>query len=110
LVRRLRPDWRDSEGFYELRSEVTGGLTALGRRLGYAPPPVASGITTLTPTPTKPRLVNGFARRCPTCNQPFFTPTASRLTCSNACRQEAYRRRRVANGLSRRTKGVRARV
>ena len=38
MVRRLRPDWRDAERFYELRSEITGRLTRLARvQPGYAP-------------------------------------------------------------------------
>jgi hypothetical protein len=37
LVRRLNPNWRDAEAFYELRSEVTGGLTRLVRRLSLRP-------------------------------------------------------------------------
>jgi hypothetical protein len=41
MVRRLRPDWRDAEGFYELRSEITGSLTRLARRLGYDRRPLA---------------------------------------------------------------------
>jgi hypothetical protein len=32
LVRRLTPSWRDAEGFYLIRSEVVGGLNALGWR------------------------------------------------------------------------------
>jgi hypothetical protein len=36
-VRRLRPDWRDAEAFYELRSEIAGALMRLARRLnGHA--------------------------------------------------------------------------
>ena len=32
-VRRLRPDWRDAQAFYEARSEVIGGLKRLARVL-----------------------------------------------------------------------------
>jgi hypothetical protein len=45
LVRRLRPDWRDSEGFYELRSEITGALTRLSRRLSGRPAAAPMRIT-----------------------------------------------------------------
>jgi hypothetical protein len=41
LVRRLRPDWRDAEAFYELRSEVTGRLLKLSHRRRNVPLPVA---------------------------------------------------------------------
>jgi hypothetical protein len=78
MVRRLRPDGRNPEPFYELRSEISGALTALSRRL------VAPGITRPAPVPP-PRLINGFARTCPACGKAFFTPTVSRRTCSNAC-------------------------
>jgi hypothetical protein len=37
MVRRLRPDWRDSESFYELRSEIAGALMRLSRRLAHTP-------------------------------------------------------------------------
>lgn len=41
-VRRLRPDWRDAEGFYELRSEIAGSLMRLSRRLGHRLPSPAT--------------------------------------------------------------------
>jgi hypothetical protein len=50
LVRRLRPDWRDAEGFYELRSEVAGGLAALSRRLGVNRAHARATTLTLTST------------------------------------------------------------
>jgi hypothetical protein len=36
MVRRLRPDWRNAESFYELRSEIIGALMRLAR----PPPPI----------------------------------------------------------------------
>jgi hypothetical protein len=89
LVRRMRPDWRDAEGFYEIRSEVAGALAALGRRLG-APAPTRVALNV---TPPKPRLLNGYGRTCPACGKPFFTPNPRRLTCSDACRMRASRER-----------------
>jgi hypothetical protein len=38
MVRRLRPDWRDAERFYELRSEITGRLTRLARSTAVSAP------------------------------------------------------------------------
>jgi hypothetical protein len=35
LVRRLRPDWRDAERFYEARSEIAAGIMRISRRLGW---------------------------------------------------------------------------
>jgi hypothetical protein len=47
-VRRLRPDWRDAEGFYELRSEISGALMRISRRLNghayLAAPPAPPGL------------------------------------------------------------------
>jgi hypothetical protein len=36
-VRRLRPDWRNAEQFYEARSEVVGGLKRRARVLDGLP-------------------------------------------------------------------------
>jgi hypothetical protein len=53
-VRRLRPDWRDAEAFYEARSEIAGSLLRLSRRLtGRAPAPRAIAAT----LPPRPRVV-----------------------------------------------------
>jgi hypothetical protein len=38
MLRRLRPDWRDAERFYELRSEITGRLTRLARSTAVSAP------------------------------------------------------------------------
>jgi hypothetical protein len=45
-VRRLRPDWRDAEAFYELRSEVVAAITRIARRLNghHWPAPAARPI------------------------------------------------------------------
>jgi hypothetical protein len=40
MVRRLRPDWRDAEAFYELRSEIVGALLRLARQPAQVPTPV----------------------------------------------------------------------
>jgi hypothetical protein len=40
LLHRLRPDWRDAEAFYELRSEATGALTRLLRQAARDPRPL----------------------------------------------------------------------
>jgi hypothetical protein len=57
MVRRLRPDWRDAEDFYELRSEITGALMRLARRLnGKAlPAPVRVAAMPLRVVPPRPR-------------------------------------------------------
>src|SRR5690242_20162536 len=36
-VRRLRPDWRDAEAFYEQRSEISGALMRLSRKFASQP-------------------------------------------------------------------------
>jgi hypothetical protein len=42
LIGRLRPDWRDAEAFYTLRSEAIGRLRVLARApAGRWPPPVS---------------------------------------------------------------------
>jgi hypothetical protein len=57
-VRRLRPDWRDAEGFYELRSEIAGALMRLSRRLnGQAYTPRAVPPEHATPRPPPARLI-----------------------------------------------------
>jgi hypothetical protein len=95
-VRQLRPDGRNPEPFYELRSEIAHALAQLERRLDGTP------VTPrVTPTPAPPRLLNGFARRCEVCDRPFFTVNSKRRLCGSPCKQEAYRRRlraRAATG------------
>src|SRR3974377_1670988 len=90
MVRRLRPDWRDAEAFYALRSEVSGGVggcgvsggwAALGRRLHTVPPPVTRPVTPAPPPTPRPKLINGFARKCPVCGKPFFAMHAKRALC-----------------------------
>jgi hypothetical protein len=91
LVRRLRPSFRDAEEFYLLRSEVTGGLLALGRRLGYAhppPPPLSPPVTKIVTA-----TINGFNRRCPGCDGSFHTVQSKQTHCSGRCRMRVYRRR-----------------
>jgi hypothetical protein len=53
-VRRLRPDWRDPEEFYELRSEVSSGLNRLAHRLGRLPSPPLPVIPRPPPPPPAP--------------------------------------------------------
>jgi hypothetical protein len=88
-VRRLRPDWRNAEGFYEARSEIAHALAQLAYRLrplGVAP--------AVTPTP-KPRivLVRGFPGTCRNCRHAFQASQPTKQFCSHACRQSAYRQR-----------------
>jgi hypothetical protein len=97
MVRQLRPSFRDAEGFYELRSEVTGGLMALSRRLGVpAPVPMPSPRVTAPVTPMpKPRIVvvRGFPGTCRRCQRRFEAVQPTKRYCSHACRQSDYRQR-----------------
>jgi hypothetical protein len=105
LVRRLRPDGRNPEPFYEARSEAVAGLVALSRRLGYAPlpaaprpaPPVAPPITAPAP---KPRVivVHGYPGLCRRCRRPFEAVQPTKRFCSSPCKQAAYRQRLRATG------------
>jgi hypothetical protein len=55
-VRRLRPDWRNAEAFYEARSEVVGGLKRLARvldGLSPEPPPPATVLPFRPPPPAR---------------------------------------------------------
>lgn len=54
LVNRLRPDWRDGEAFYELRSEIAGRLRELSRTLGPLPDPARSRPCVLPPKAVRP--------------------------------------------------------
>jgi hypothetical protein len=98
LVARLRPDWRDPEEFYEVRSEVMGGLRRLAVRLNRPalpsaplrpPPPPAPTVT-----PPVIKFLSGFACRCSECGKGFRAARAEARTCSHRCRQRAYMRRR----------------
>jgi hypothetical protein len=53
-VRRLRPDWRDAEAFYEQRSEICGALMRLARRFAHEPVPVRSPVQVPKPQVTAP--------------------------------------------------------
>jgi hypothetical protein len=54
-VRRLRPEWRDADSFYERRSEIAGALLRLSRRLvGKAMP--------APPAPMRPHPVAAVVR------------------------------------------------
>jgi len=60
LVARLRPDWRDAEAFYTLRSEAIGRCRALARVPNGAswPPASMSRPAPLSrPTPPPPRII-----------------------------------------------------
>jgi hypothetical protein len=95
LVRRLRPDWRNSEDFYELRSEALGALTALGRRLGVLVPlPVPPTPRPVTKVVTA--YISGFNRQCPGCGDAFHTVHAGQVHCSGRCRMRTHRQRRRA--------------
>ncbi len=50
-VRRLRPDWRDAEAFYEQRSEICGALMRLSRRFAREPVSVRSQVPVPQPQP-----------------------------------------------------------
>ena len=63
-VRRLRPDWRDAEAFYEQRSEIYGALMRLSRMFARQPlfprprvvEPAPRAIAPILPAPAvKPR-------------------------------------------------------
>jgi hypothetical protein len=87
MLRRLRPDWRDGEQFYELRSEVIGGIQQVAKRLGQpSSPPVAPRVT----------ILGGYARRCLGCNQPFHAVRPEQRCCSSRCRVRLTRQRRRA--------------
>jgi hypothetical protein len=100
MVRRLNPNWRDAEGFYELRSEVVGGLNRLVHRLDR-PVPAAPVPLRPPPPPAPPitvpviKLVNGYARRCDGCGQPFHASRKEQVHCSNRCRQRVFQRKRA---------------
>jgi hypothetical protein len=49
-IHRLRPDWRDAAAFYELRSECTGELLRIMRRLDRE----AIGVAAMPPAVTAP--------------------------------------------------------
>jgi hypothetical protein len=96
LVRQLRPSFRDAEGFYELRSEISGGLNALGRRLGTSTVPVMPVPPPSRPPPqVTPRVtvINGFTKRCLGCQQPFRAARPEQIHCSGRCRMRTYRQR-----------------
>lgn len=57
MGRRLRPDWRDAEGFYELRSEITGALMRLARRLNGKAMPASVRIAAMPLRVVPPRPV-----------------------------------------------------
>ena len=101
LVQRLRPDWRDAEAFYELRSEAIGGLRRLAAGKPTPPPPVLPRPPP-PPPPVAPRvtLFNGWACRCRRCSKAFRSVQPARYY-SNACRQAAYRQRRAAKAVRR---------
>jgi hypothetical protein len=58
-VRRLRPDWRDAEAFYEQRSEISGALMRLSRKFARQPlfvrplgvEPIPRAIAPILPAP-----------------------------------------------------------
>jgi hypothetical protein len=59
-VRRLRPDWRDAEAFYEQRSEISGALMRLSRKFARQPlfarprvvvQPIPRAIAPILPAP-----------------------------------------------------------
>jgi hypothetical protein len=54
-VRRLRPDWRNAETFYEWRSEITGGLSVLLRVIGSNPRELNGRVPTLRDFQVAPR-------------------------------------------------------
>ena len=53
-VRRLRPDWRDAEAFYEQRSEICGALMRLSRGFAREPVSVRSPVQVPKPQVTAP--------------------------------------------------------
>jgi hypothetical protein len=59
-VRRLRPDWRDAEAFYETRSEIAGALMRLARRLAGRAMPAPMPIPL-----HRPVVVRAVAARIP---------------------------------------------
>jgi hypothetical protein len=54
LIHRLRPDWRDARGFYELKSEATGALTRLIRLTARSPRPLTRADGLAVPGRTAP--------------------------------------------------------
>ena len=80
-VRRLRPDWRDAEGFYEARSEIAGALMRLSRRLAGRSMPAPMPIPRPMPVravavavPPPPKLV------APSAMRPIAAPPRPRRT------------------------------
>jgi hypothetical protein len=66
MVRRLRPDWRDAEQFYEVRSEVVAGLLKLSRRLAGRPMPIPQSDKRLSDLPLRrPMPVRAVAAAAP---------------------------------------------
>jgi hypothetical protein len=61
LIHRLRPDWRNAEAFYELRSEATGALTRLIRLAARSPRPLTRADGLAAPGRTAP--VRALRRR-----------------------------------------------
>jgi hypothetical protein len=74
-VRRLRPDWRDAEAFYEARSEITGALMRLSRRLALQPVPP---LRPLRPVPVRVVPLRPVLRIGPPVAPPPATPPRPR--------------------------------
>jgi hypothetical protein len=97
LVGRLRPDWRNAEAFYELRSEVTGALTSLARRFSYRPtlpirvPALPLRITPVAP-PQKPlqAVMTSPRIQTPPRLRPAIAPRVARQKRSTAGRRHRY--------------------
>jgi hypothetical protein len=89
MLRRLRPDGRNPEPFYEARSEIAAGMQRLARTLGHSPPAPIS-------TPATPRVIalHGYPCTCAGCGKPFRARRKEQRHCSPGCRVRAFKQRR----------------
>jgi hypothetical protein len=80
LVRRLRPDWRDAEAFYEMRSEVIRRLMKLSYRVRSVPIPVPRVTMPLRPPQSALRAAAEPAAPTPPAPRAASTPRHSMRT------------------------------